>query len=86
MERKLFCSSNGFEFLECYLTKIYGERGSIKHNLERYIYGEFFQAGCRYVNTIDDLPEITFDEIKRLIEKENYFRTMSIERRKNMMN
>lgn len=82
MERKLFCSSNGFEFLECYLTKIYGERGSIKHNLERYIYGEFFQASCRYVNTIDDLPEITFEEIKRLIEKENCFRTMSIELQK----
>ena len=37
MGRKLFPSSNGFEFLEQYLTKIYGERGSIKHNLIRYI-------------------------------------------------
>ena len=35
MGRKLFPSPNGFEFLEHYLTELYGERGSIKHNLIR---------------------------------------------------
>ncbi len=79
MGRKLFPSNNGFEFLEQYLTKIYGERGSIKQNLIRYINGDFFKAGCRYVNTIDDLPEISFEEIKQLINREKHFRNLSAE-------
>ena len=49
MGRKLFPSPNGFEFLEHYLTELYGERGSIKHNLIRYIESDYFKAGCRYV-------------------------------------
>lgn len=79
MGRKLFPSSNGFEFLEQYLTKIYGERGSIKHNLIRYINSDFFKSGCRYVNAIEDLPEITFEEIKQLINREKHFRNLSAE-------
>ena len=79
MGRKLFPSSNGFEFLEQYLTKIYGERGSIKHNLIRYINSDLFKSGCRYVNAIEDLPEISFDEIKQLINREQYFRNLSVE-------
>ena len=59
MGRKLFPSPNGFEFLEHYLTELYGERGSIKHNLIRYIESDYFKTGCRYVNNIEDLPEMT---------------------------
>lgn len=29
-------SMNGFDFLESYLTELFGERGSFRHNLERY--------------------------------------------------
>ena len=79
MGRKLFPSSNGFEFLEQYLTKIYGERGSIRHNLIRYINSDLFKSGCRYVNSIEDLPEISFDEIKQLINREKHFRNLSAE-------
>ena len=79
MGRKLFPSNNGFEFLEQYLTKIYGERGSIKHNLIRYINSDIFKSGCRYVNAIEDLPEISFEEIKQLINREKYFRKLSVE-------
>ena len=78
MGRKLFPSPNGFEFLEHYLTELYGERGSIKHKLIRYIESDYFKAGCRYVNNIEDLPEISFDEIKQIIEREKRFRDISI--------
>ena len=79
MGRKIFPSNNGFEFLEQYLTKIYGERGSIKHNLIRYINSDIFKSGCRCVNAIEDLPEISFEEIKQLINREKHFRKLSVE-------
>ena len=82
MGRKLFPSPNGFEFLEHYLTELYGERGSIKHNLIRYIESDYFKAGCRYVNNIEDLPEISFNEIKQIIEREKRFRDISIDLQK----
>lgn len=79
MESRLFLIGNGYEYLERDLMKIYGERGSVEHNLRRYVSSDFFKAGCRYVNSIDDLPTITFEEIKRLILEEQEFRMMSAE-------
>ncbi|MBQ7505446.1 MAG: FRG domain-containing protein [Ruminococcus sp.] len=79
MEHKIFPSSNGFEFLEQYLTEIYGERGSFKHNLIRYINSDMFCRGCRFADSIEDIPEITFKEIQQLIEREKYFRNISVE-------
>lgn len=79
MEEKLFLTDNGYEFLENYLKSIYGERGTFEHNLQRYVQSDFFNAGCRYVNSIDDLPLITFDEIKQLVAREEEFRKLSLE-------
>ena len=46
-------------------------------SLIRYINSDLFKSGCRYVNSIEDLPEISFEEIKQLINREEHFRNLS---------
>ena len=77
MDQYFFFTGNGFDNLEQYLTEIYGERGAYKHNLQRYVQGDYFHAGCRNVNSIDDIPEITFEEIKLLVKREEDFLSAS---------
>lgn len=36
-EQKLFFLSNGYDLLEAYTQKLYGDRGTFRHNLERYL-------------------------------------------------
>ncbi|MBR7114300.1 MAG: FRG domain-containing protein [Firmicutes bacterium] len=67
-------SSNGYDFLESYTTEIYGERGSFRHNLERYVYSEDFQTACRMPKSVEEIPELSFDLIKQQIQREEYFK------------
>lgn len=73
----IYPSSNGFDFLESYLTQLYGTRGSAKHNLERYRDGDEFRAGCRYATDIEQIPEITGDDIKNIINRQEMFKALS---------
>lgn len=75
--QKLFCSSNGYDHLQSYTTKLYGERGTFQHNLQRYISGEEFASKCRQPRGIDDIPEISFEEIKGQICREQHFQDLS---------
>ena len=68
----IFLSSNGYDLLETYTKILYGERGSFQHNLERYVYSEKFQKGCRTPKTVEEIPELTFSQIKQQIDWEEY--------------
>lgn len=67
-------STNGFDFLESYLTELFGERGSFRHNLERYHRSPEFYEACRFPSNIDEIPELTVETIHTQIERENFFR------------
>ena len=73
----LFLTSNGYDYLETYTKGIYGERGTFQHNLQRYFSGVEYGSGCRMPNTIEDIPEVTFDIIQRQIEREAHFMELS---------
>ena len=68
----IFPSSNGYDFLETYTKILYGERGSFRHNLERYVYSEDFQRDCRMPKTVEEIPELTFDRIRQQIAWEEH--------------
>lgn len=68
----IFPSSNGYDLLETYTKMLYGERGSFRHNLERYVYSEEFQKGCRTPQTVEEIPELTFAQIKQQISWEEH--------------
>ena len=61
--------TNGYSYLEPLLTEIYGERGSYRYNLTRFVNSEEFRTLCRRPQSIDEIPEISFDSIKREIER-----------------
>lgn len=65
---KLFLLSNGFDELESYTHKLYGERGTFRYNLERYINSDEFRKVCRGPKEIKDIPEISFNGILDQIE------------------
>lgn len=66
-------SSNGLDFLESYLTELFGERGSFRHNLERYYFSPEFKDACRFPTGVDDIPELAFETIQAQIEREAAF-------------
>ena len=66
-------SSNGYDFLESYLTALYGERGTFRHNLQRYLSGKEFLNSCRAPTCIDDIPELTFETIRAQVVREAHF-------------
>lgn len=76
---EILISSNGFDYLEYYLQQIYGQRGEAKYNLFRYLHSEEFAAGCRIVTNIDDIPEISVDDIKGILKREETFKNYSRE-------
>lgn len=69
---KIFLSSNGYEFLEGYTKALYGERGSFRHNLERYVYSEHFQTGCRQPRSVEEIPELSFEQLQKQIAWEDH--------------
>lgn len=73
---KLYFSSDGYDFLETYTKALYGTRGTFRHNLERYLTGEEFCSACREPRSIDDIPELSFPDILRQIEREEYFKKL----------
>lgn len=75
--QKLFITGNGYEFLESYLTELYGERGSAKHNLLRYINSEEYKCGCHYADTLEQIPELQPDQIKAIVERQERFRLIA---------
>lgn len=68
----IFPSSNGYDLLETYTKMLYGERGSFRHNLERYVYSEEFQKDCRMPKTVEEIPELSFAQIRQQIAWEEY--------------
>lgn len=74
--QKIYLSSNGYEYLESYTKAIYGERGSFRHNLKRYLGGNEFAVPGRDPKSIDDIPEISFQDIKNQITREEYFKQL----------
>jgi|GEM_PF-6324197 len=76
MESEIFLSSNGYDFLESYTRKLYKERGTFRHNLERYLHGSEFINACRNPENIDQIPEITFENIQNQAERETHFNNL----------
>ena len=76
-ENKLFLTSNGYEYLEDYLTQIYGERGSFRHNLERYANSNGFLNHTHVINSIDDIQEITFQDLQNQVKREEHFKKIA---------
>lgn len=73
----LFYSSNGYDRLEAYTKKTYGERGTFQHNIMRYLNSEEFFSTCRVPQCVDDIPEVSFEDIRRQIDREQYFQDLS---------
>ena len=71
---KIWPSSNGYDLLESYTTTLYSERGMFRHNLERYLHSAEFINACRSPSSIEDVPEISFQDLKQQIEREEYFK------------
>lgn len=69
----IFLSSNGYQYLESYLTELYGKRGRYSHNLERYACSEEFRSVCHYAETVEDFSEVNFEMIKHTIAREEHF-------------
>ena len=71
--QKLFLLSNGYDSLESYTKELYGDRGTFRHNLQRYLNSSEFQKTCRKPNNIDEIPEISIDNILKQIETDHCF-------------
>ena len=76
-EQKMFYTSNGFEYLESYLTEIYGERGSFKHNLKRFAESDEFCSQSHVINTVDEIREISFQDLQNQVKREEYFHNLA---------
>lgn len=63
--------------MESYTEKLYGERGTFRHNLQRYLKSEVFNSGCRLPRGLEDIPEITFSDIRMIVKREEYFQNLS---------
>lgn len=76
MERNnyLFFTGDGYDYLEGHLKAIYGERGDFHWNVQRFLAGEVYQARCHRADQLDDLPEITPDQIKGIVAREQHFK------------
>ncbi|MBO4733541.1 MAG: FRG domain-containing protein [Clostridia bacterium] len=77
MENAIHLSDNGYNFLSYYLTELYGERGKAKHNIIRYLYSDEFRAKCKNPNSVESIPELSVDQIKNLILRENHFKMVA---------
>lgn len=71
--QKLFFLSSGYDLLESYTEKLYGERGTFHHNLLRYRYSDEFRYACRSPQNLSDIPEVSFEQILAQIELDDYF-------------
>ena len=79
---KIWPSSNGYDLLESYTTALYGERGAFRHNLERYLHSAEFLNACRSPSSIENVPELSFRDIKQQIEREEYFKVLCKQRKR----
>lgn len=75
--QKLFFTSDGYDFLEGYTKELYGERGTFEHNLRRYLCSYEFQMACKAPKDIESIPELSFEEIKNVVQREQHFRELS---------
>lgn len=75
--QKIYLADGGFEFLEETLTRIYGDRGTFKHNIVRYYQSDFFRSGCRTVESLEKIPELTEVQIRNLIKREKHFKEVA---------
>lgn len=74
---KLKPSGNGFDHLEGLLKTVYGERGGYEHNLTRYATGWEFHDACRSFENLDDVPEVSLEQIRSIANRENSFRRLA---------
>lgn len=75
--QKLFFTSDGYDFLEGYTKELYGLRGTFEHNLRRYLCSYEFRMACKDPENIESIPELTFEEIRTVIQREQYFQELS---------
>ena len=69
---------NGIDYMPKHLELIYGERGSLEHNLKRYVESEWFLTKCRQPDIIEDIPEITYKDLKDMCSREEYFSNLCL--------
>lgn len=75
----LFVLGSGFELLPERMTEVYGERGSVQRAIAHFFASSEARGSCRYAETLDDIPEITHDEIKMCIERQNAFQKWAMD-------
>lgn len=72
--------------IQCYLNMIqnhlqtiYGNRADWKKNIQKYYQSDSFLAQCREVKSLDDIPELSHDDVRAWIAEEDQF-SASIQR------
>ena len=65
---------NGLREVFDNLKTIYGVRGDVDYNIVRYFESDLFHQTCRNPKCIDDIPEVSFEDIKVLCEREKLFK------------
>ncbi|MBD5150744.1 MAG: FRG domain-containing protein [Oscillibacter sp.] len=77
--QKIIPSGNGFAFLENFTKQVYGDRGRFDRNLERYFYSKEWCEGCRHVESVEEVPLITEEQIKQQIQWETAMRGKALQ-------
>lgn len=71
---KLFPSSDGFDRIEDHLIRLYGSRGSYAYNIARYLSSAEYANECHHPQTLEDVPEITLENLKYLADCDRHFK------------
>lgn len=70
-EASFLCPSGyGYSSLEQFAKRVYGERGSFDSSLRRYAGSAEFLQACRAPQSVEDVPEITLDDVKRIVRRD----------------
>lgn len=77
MNTSFFSFSDCLEIVFRHLKAVYGERGDLDYNLERYWNSEMFHSACRVPKSLNDIPEATIDDLHALCDRENTFKLRS---------
>ena len=55
------------------LIEIYGDYANTEKNLELYLKSEEYHNACRRIKKLSKMPELTFEDIKRMVAEEDEY-------------
>ena len=65
------------QIIQSHLKTLYGDKADWQKGLERYKNSTEYKSACHVVKSIDDLPELTFDDIQNMISEEKAYKAAS---------